>query len=52
MVHEGKFDALKRFKDDVREVATRYECCVSCEKYNALHEGDVVEAYLTPEKAR
>jgi translation initiation factor IF-2 len=52
VIHEGKFDALKRFKDDVREVATGYECGVSFEKFNDLQEGDIVEAYVTQEKER
>jgi translation initiation factor IF-2 len=52
VIFEGKFDALKRFKDDVREVATGYECGVSFEKFTDLQEGDVVEAYVTQEKER
>jgi translation initiation factor IF-2 len=49
-IHAGKFDALKRFKDDVREVATGYECGVSFEKFTDLQEGDVLEAYTTQVK--
>lgn len=45
VVFEGKFGALKRFKDDVREVAEGFECGVSFHSFNDLQEGDVVECY-------
>jgi translation initiation factor IF-2 len=45
IVHEGKLASLKRFKDDVREVAAGFECGLSVEKYNDIKEGDVIEAY-------
>ncbi|MGZ4165060.1 MAG: translation initiation factor IF-2, partial [Tumebacillaceae bacterium] len=45
VVYEGKFDALKRFKDDAREVATGYECGVTLEKFNDVREGDIVECF-------
>ncbi len=45
VVHEGRLDSLKRFKDDVREVATGYECGLTLERFNDLKEGDVVEAF-------
>ena len=45
VVHEGKLASLKRFKDDVREVAAGYECGVSLEGYQDLKQGDVLEAY-------
>jgi translation initiation factor IF-2 len=45
VVHEGRLDSLKRFKDDVREVATGYECGLTFERFNDLKEGDVVEAF-------
>ncbi|MCL2546023.1 MAG: translation initiation factor IF-2 [Oscillospiraceae bacterium] len=45
VIHEGILESLKRFKDDVREVATGYECGMNIEKYNDLKEGDVIEAY-------
>ncbi len=45
MVHEGKLASLKRFKDDVREVASGYECGFSLEGYHDLKQGDVVEAF-------
>jgi len=45
VVHEGKLDSLKRFKDDVKEVAQGYECGLTMEKYNELREGDIIEAF-------
>ncbi|NCU26802.1 translation initiation factor IF-2, partial [Candidatus Nomurabacteria bacterium] len=44
IVHEGKLASLKRFKDDVREVASGYECGLSVDKFNDIKEGDVIEA--------
>lgn len=49
VVHEGKLGSLKRFKDDVREVAEGYECGLSIEKFNDIKEGDVVEVYVMEE---
>ncbi len=45
VVHEGKLASLKRFKDDVREVASGYECGLSLEGFQDLKQGDVVEAF-------
>jgi translation initiation factor IF-2 len=45
VVHEGKLGSLKRFKDDVREVAAGYECGLSIEGFQDVKQGDVVEAY-------
>ena len=45
VVHEGKLASLKRFKDDVREVLTGFECGILLEGYNDITEGDIVEAY-------
>ena len=45
VVHEGKLASLKRFKDDVREVAAGYECGLSIEGYQDVKQGDVIEAY-------
>ena len=45
VIHEGVLASLKRFKDDVKEVASGYECGLSIEKYNDIKEGDVIEAY-------
>ncbi|TNJ66151.1 translation initiation factor IF-2, partial [Paenibacillus hemerocallicola] len=46
VVFTGKVDSLKRFKDDVREVAQGYECGISIEKFNDIREGDVIEAFV------
>ena len=45
IVYEGKLDSLKRFKDDVREVNSGYECGFTLENFNDIKEGDVVEVY-------
>ena len=45
VVHDGTLTALKRFKDDVREVAKGYDCGVQVKNYNDIVEGDVIEAY-------
>ena len=45
VVHQGDLSQLKRFKDDVREVARGYECGLSFAGFNDLREGDVVECY-------
>ncbi|KAI4453682.1 translation initiation factor if-2-related [Holotrichia oblita] len=52
VIYEGVLDTLKRFKDDVKEVATGYECGLSFEKFNDLKEGDIVEAYMIVEVPR
>ncbi|MCY7486536.1 translation initiation factor IF-2 [Paenibacillus alvei] len=46
VVHEGKIDSLKRFKDDAKEVAQGYECGIMLEKYNDMKEGDIIEAFV------
>mgnify|MGYP003365659641 CR=1 FL=1 len=45
VIHEGELSQLKRFKDDVKEVARGYECGLSFAGYNDLREGDMVECY-------
>jgi translation initiation factor IF-2 len=45
VVHEGKLGSLKRFKDDVREVAAGYECGLAIEGFQDIKQGDIVEAY-------
>ena len=45
VVHEGKLASLKRFKDDVREVAAGFECGIGIEGWNDVRVGDVIEAY-------
>jgi len=49
VIHEGTLASLKRFKDDVKEVAAGYDCGVSIEKFNDIKELDVVEAYMMEE---
>ena len=45
VLHDGKIASLKRFKDDVKEVASGYECGIGIENYNDIREGDMIEAY-------
>ncbi|MFT5336285.1 MAG: translation initiation factor IF-2 [Luteibaculaceae bacterium] len=45
VVYEGNLGALKRFKDDVKEVKKGYECGLSIDKFNDMKEGDVIEVY-------
>ena len=52
VVHDGKFASLKRFKDDVKEVRTGYECAFVFEGYNDIKEFDQVEAYKMVEIPR
>lgn len=49
VIYEGKISSLKRFKDDVKEVLTGYECGIGIEKYNDVKIGDVIEAFTTEE---
>ena len=49
VVAEDQIDSLRRFKDDVKEVATGYECGISLERFADIKEGDVLEAYITEE---
>ena len=46
VVHEGELASLRRFKDDVKEVAEGYEFGCSIEKFNDLKEGDIIEAFV------
>ena len=45
VVHTGQINALKRFKDDVKEVGVNFECGISLVNYHDIHEGDVIETY-------
>jgi translation initiation factor IF-2 len=45
VVHEGKLASLRRFKDDVREVAAGYECGIGIERFNDIKDGDIIEAF-------
>lgn len=51
VVHEGKMSGLRRFKDDVKEVQSGYECGVSIENFNDVKIGDVIEMYEIEEIA-
>lgn len=46
IIYEGKISSLRRFKDDVREVAQGYECGIGIEKFNDIKEGDIIEAFF------
>ena len=52
VIFEDKISSLRRFKDDVKEVASGYECGVGLEKFNDIKEGDILEAYVMEEIAR
>jgi translation initiation factor IF-2 len=52
VVYEGRIGSLRRFKDDVREVASGYECGIGIEGYQDVKEGDVIEAFEVREVAR
>ncbi len=46
VVHEGELASLRRFKDDVKEVANGYECGMQVEKFNDIKVGDVIECFV------
>ncbi|TMB21648.1 MAG: translation initiation factor IF-2 [Deltaproteobacteria bacterium] len=52
VVHDGRIASLKRFKEDVREVAGGYECGMSLDGYQDMKVGDVIEAYEVEQVAR
>ncbi|AKO93803.1 translation initiation factor IF-2 [Priestia filamentosa] len=52
VIFEGELDALKRFKDDAKEVAQGYECGITVKNFNDIKEGDVIEAYVMEEIER
>jgi translation initiation factor IF-2 len=52
VLHEGKIDSLKRFKDDVREVQTGFECGIGIAGFDDLQQGDLIEVYEIEEIAR
>jgi translation initiation factor IF-2 len=49
VIFEDKISSLRRFKDDVKEVAEGYECGVGLEKFNDIKEGDILEAFVMEE---
>ena len=52
VVHEGEIDSLRRFKDDVKEVAESFECGIGIEKFNDIKDGDVLECFVMEEIKR
>lgn len=51
VIHEGKINSLRRFKDDVKEVAAGFECGISIDSYRDVKEGDQLEAFELKEEA-
>ena len=49
VVHEGILSSLKRFKDDVKDVAAGYECGIGIENFNDIKDGDIVESFVMEE---
>ena len=52
VIYTGKISSLRRFKDDVNEVHSGYECGIGIENYNDLKQGDTIEPYITEEVSR
>lgn len=52
VIHDGELDSLKRFKDDVKEVKSGFECGLSIKAFNEINEGDQLEVYEMVEVAR
>ncbi len=52
VIFEDKISSLRRFKDDVKEVAEGYECGIGLDKYGDIHVGDILEAFVMEEVAR
>ena len=52
VLYDGRIASLRRFKDDVKEVATGFECGIGIENYNDIRIGDVIEAYVQEEIER
>jgi translation initiation factor IF-2 len=49
VITEDEISSLRRFKDDVKEVAQGYECGIALEKFNDIKEGDIFEAFIIEE---
>ena len=49
IVYEGRISSLRRFKDDVTEVAQGYECGIGLERYQDIKPGDIIEVYTVQE---
>ncbi len=52
VIHEGEIEALKRFKDDAKEIAKGYECGITIKKFDDIKEGDIIEAFVMEEIKR
>ena len=52
VIHTGKIDSLKRFKNDASEVKQGFECGISLVNYNDVKQGDVIEAFVTERVAQ
>lgn len=52
IIHEGKIDSLKRFKDDAKEVNENFECGLGIENFNDVKEGDTIECFVMEEIER
>ncbi|MCC8160845.1 MAG: translation initiation factor IF-2 [Oscillospiraceae bacterium] len=52
IIHEGKIDSLKRFKDDAKEVTENFECGIGIEGFNDIKEGDTLECFVMEEIER
>ncbi|MTI94469.1 MAG: translation initiation factor IF-2 [Firmicutes bacterium] len=50
VIYEGKLSSLKRFKDDVKEVNSGYECGITLENFQDIKEGDIIEGYVMKQK--
>jgi translation initiation factor IF-2 len=46
VIHEGKIGSLRRFKDDVQEVKSGFECGIALDRYSDVKVGDIIEAYI------
>jgi translation initiation factor IF-2 len=51
-IYTGHISSLKRFKEDVREVAAGFECGIQVENYNDIKVGDIIESYEVTTKKR
>ncbi|MCD7792765.1 MAG: translation initiation factor IF-2 [Oscillospiraceae bacterium] len=52
VIHDGQLASLRRFKDDVKEVQTNYECGMQIDKFNDVKAGDIIECYIMEEVSR
>ena len=50
VIYEGQIDSLRRFKEDVNEVKTGFECGIGVRNYNDVKQGDQIEIYETIEE--